>query len=76
MPTIYEEALAPVRALDAACTRSETPCGNGSMVWRSWNNTAQAPVLVMLHGGAGSWQHWVRTIPAFTTRYQIGRAHV
>ncbi len=66
----FDQDLAPVRALDAAGVRSETPCGEGSMVWRRWGD-GHATALVMLHGGAGSWQHWVRTIPEFSTRYRV-----
>ena len=29
--------------LEAAAWRTETPCGNGTMVWRSWG---EGPVLV------------------------------
>lgn len=50
--------------LDAAATRVETPCGEGSVVWRVWNAGAGDP-LVLLHGGSGSWRHWVRQIPRF-----------
>lgn len=50
--------------LDASATRRETPCGDGTMVWRCWNEAAGRP-LVLLHGGSGSWRHWVRQIPRF-----------
>jgi pimeloyl-ACP methyl ester carboxylesterase len=53
--------------LDSAATRIETPCGDGAMVWRIWNAGAGAP-LVLLHGGSGSWRHWVRQIQAFAPR--------
>jgi 2-hydroxy-6-oxonona-2,4-dienedioate hydrolase len=46
--------------LDRA-TVHETPCGGGAMVWRTWG--AGAPV-VLLHGGSGSWAHWLRNIDA------------
>jgi 2-hydroxy-6-oxonona-2,4-dienedioate hydrolase len=45
-----------------------TPCGDGEMVWRSWG---QGAPLVLLHGGAGSWLHWLRTIPAFADHQVI-----
>lgn len=34
------------------------------MVWRLWDRSGgTAPVVVLFHGGAGSWRHWVRNIP-------------
>ena len=47
--------------------RVETPCGDGAMVWHSWGEAARRPglaPLVLLHGGSGSWMHWLRNIPA------------
>ena len=45
--------------------RMETPCGAGTMVWHVWGQEtcshALAP-LVLLHGGSGSWTHWLRNI--------------
>ena len=38
-----------------------TPCGPGTLVWRVWG---QGRPIVMLHGGSGSWNHWVRNIDA------------
>jgi pimeloyl-ACP methyl ester carboxylesterase len=63
-----DDAFAVVRRLDAAAQRFESPCGEGTMVWRSWG---QGPALVLLHGGAGSWQHWVHTIPAFSSTRRV-----
>lgn len=48
-------------ALLAAATRHTTPCGNGDVVWHRWGPAAGAPV-VLLHGGSGSWTHWLRNI--------------
>jgi pimeloyl-ACP methyl ester carboxylesterase len=58
---------AETAALEAAARRVETPCGpDGRMVWRIWGSAgALAPVL-LLHGGSGSWRHWVRSIPLLT----------
>jgi 2-hydroxy-6-oxonona-2,4-dienedioate hydrolase len=55
------DPAAPLVALDARALIVRTPCGDGSMVWRVWG--AGEPV-VLLHGGFGSWNHWVRNIDA------------
>lgn len=48
--------------------RFETPCGEGSLVWRSWG---VGPPLVLLHGGYGSWSHWIRNILPLAREYQV-----
>lgn len=53
------------RALDAQSRQIDTPCGRGAMRWRVWGDANDAPPLLLLHGGSGSWMHWIRTIPAF-----------
>jgi pimeloyl-ACP methyl ester carboxylesterase len=53
-------ALPTLSAALEACSRIErTRCGAGMTVWRRWG--AGRP-LVLLHGGAGSWNHWVRNV--------------
>ncbi|AEG91671.1 alpha/beta fold hydrolase [Ramlibacter tataouinensis] len=47
----------------AHATTLTTPCGTGHMVWRRWG--AGRP-LVLLHGGSGSWTHWIRSIAPLT----------
>ncbi|MGV3572627.1 MAG: alpha/beta fold hydrolase [Ramlibacter sp.] len=44
-----------------AARLAHTPCGDGTMAWRSWG---EGPPVVLLHGGSGSWTHWLRNIPA------------
>jgi pimeloyl-ACP methyl ester carboxylesterase len=58
--------------LQSQATRHETPCGDGRMVWHLWDESGgTAPVVALFHGGAGSWRHWVRTIPALVPRYRV-----
>jgi 2-hydroxy-6-oxonona-2,4-dienedioate hydrolase len=53
-------------------TRHATPCGDGKMVWHLWDQSGgSAPVVVLCHGGAGSWRHWIRTIPALVPTYRV-----
>lgn len=56
--------------LEQAAFRTETPCGEGSMVWRMWGDD-KLPVLVLFHGGAGSWRHWAHNIDALSHHYRL-----
>lgn len=61
--------LPQLQRLEALATRLETPCaGGGSMVWRRWG---QGRPLVLLHGGSGSWNHWLRNIEALSQRHTV-----
>ena len=41
--------------------RHVTQCEGAGTVWHAWGE-AHWPVVVLLHGGSGSWTHWVRNI--------------
>lgn len=55
-------------SLDAVlsrATRLTTPCGDGLLVWHAWGSPdSSLPPVVLLHGGSGSWTHWVRNVLA------------
>jgi pimeloyl-ACP methyl ester carboxylesterase len=58
--------------IQAQATRHETACGDGRMVWHMWDQSGStAPVVALFHGGAGSWRHWIRTIPALVRQYRV-----
>lgn len=63
-PLPLENDLPPeaLRVL-ALSRRLTTPCGDGEMVWHTWGDEAAEP-LVLLHGGSGSWTHWIRNVEA------------
>jgi pimeloyl-ACP methyl ester carboxylesterase len=46
--------------MQRSAVRYETPCGGGRMVWHAWGDGDRP--LVLLHGGTGSWRHWIRNI--------------
>ncbi len=54
--------------IEAKATVLRTPCGAGSMVWRVWG---EGEPLVLLHGGFGSWNHWVRNVEHLARRYRV-----
>ena len=64
LPAVWGLGLPPARVY-------HTPCGRGSLVWRCWpglgSAAAQVPV-VLLHGGSGSWTHWLPSIGALRAR--------
>ena len=65
---ISEETVAIVEGVAAEAERIETPCGAGTMVWRVWGN---GPPLVLMHGGYGSWTHWVRNVLALARKFTV-----
>lgn len=50
-----------VAEVEARARRVETPCGDGTIVWRIWG---EGMPLVLGHGASGSWTHWIRNIDA------------
>jgi pimeloyl-ACP methyl ester carboxylesterase len=70
IPTAHHDAAsaAVVARIDATARKERTPCGDGTMVWRVWG--AGEP-LMLLHGGSGSWTHWIRNIPELSKHYEL-----
>jgi pimeloyl-ACP methyl ester carboxylesterase len=57
-----------VAAVDRRAERIETPCGDGTMVWRVFG---AGPAVLLLHGGHGAWSHWIRNIPTLAARHTL-----
>lgn len=60
------EAIVAAVAEDAEVVR--TPCGEGDLVWRRWG---KGRPIVLVHGGSGSWTHWIKQIPVLKQRYEV-----
>lgn len=48
--------------------RHDLPFDGGHVTWRCLGN---GPPLVLLHGGHGSWAHWVRNIDALARQFRV-----
>lgn len=62
------DPIAVLAELEARARRVETPCGEGTIVWRVWG---EGPALVLGHGGQGAWSHWVRNIDLYARHYRV-----
>jgi pimeloyl-ACP methyl ester carboxylesterase len=65
---ISAETMAFVDGVAAEAQRIDTPCGDGAMVWRVWGS---GPPLVLLHGGYGSWTHWIRNVLPLSRAFTV-----
>ena len=65
---ISEATVTFVEGIAAEAQRVETPCGDGGIVWRIWGS---GPPLVLLHGGYGSWMHWIRNVLVLARRFTV-----
>ena len=65
---ISEETVAFVQGVAAEAQRVETPCGDGHMIWHVWG---EGPPLALLHGGYGSWTHWIRNVLPLSRSFAV-----
>ena len=69
--SIFDSGLEPAEVeafFENSAERAATPCGDGDMAWRIWGD---GPPLVLLHGGYGSWRHWIRNILPLGAHYRL-----
>jgi 2-hydroxy-6-oxonona-2,4-dienedioate hydrolase len=60
--------VALVKDIKAKAERIETPFADGKLVWHRWGG---GPSLVLLHGGYGSWTHWVRNVIPLSQQFTV-----
>lgn len=65
-------AAAHIAEIEATSQVVCLPMGNGGrMMWHVWDDGTGKPVLVLLHGGGGSWLHWVRNVLPLSQRHTL-----
>lgn len=61
LPPLVQDLPPEARRIEALGRRIDTPCEAGTLAWHVWGDDS-APPMVLLHGGSGSWAHWVRNV--------------
>lgn len=57
-----------LESLEARAIRHQVDFDGGRVCWRQFG---EGSPLVLLHGGHGSWRHWVRNIDALAARFTL-----
>lgn len=68
---LFARGLPPADITAAIAAEAEevrTPCGDGDLVWRRWGSGRP---LILVHGGSGSWTHWIKQIPVFKQTREV-----
>lgn len=57
----------------AATARAvRVPMGNGGrMMWHVWGEGSGKPLLLLFHGGSGSWIHWIRNVQPLARHFTV-----
>ena len=58
----------PIDHWDRAAARFASGAGDALVQWRSWGTGRP---LLLLHGGGGSWTHWIRNLEVLQRRFQV-----
>jgi len=62
-----------IAAVEATASRKVlVPMGNaGRMMWHIWGENSGKPILLLFHGGSGSWIHWIRNVQPLSQHFTI-----
>lgn len=64
----------PKTYVDALISKAEivkTPTGEGDMVWQVWGERTDKTPLLLLHGGFGSWTHWIANVETLSKTRRV-----
>ncbi len=70
-------ALETIEAVAATAQAVRVPMGprsaggDGQMMWHVWGEGSGKPTLLLFHGGAGSWIHWIRNVQPLSEHFTV-----
>jgi pimeloyl-ACP methyl ester carboxylesterase len=65
-------ALEHIESIAALSQPVRVPMGNGgTMMWHIWGADSGKPILLLFHGGSGSWIHWIRNVVPLSQHYTV-----
>jgi pimeloyl-ACP methyl ester carboxylesterase len=65
-PDLNTEARLSIERIAARGTRHDVVHGGVRVSWRRFGDESAHAPLVLLHGGHGSWMHWLRNVEALS----------
>ena len=61
-----------IAAVAATSRAVRVPMGNGGkMMWHVWGENSGKPILLLFHGGSGSWIHWIRNVQPLSQHFTV-----
>ena len=61
-----------IDAVAATSREVRVPMGNGGkMMWHVFGAGANKPILLLFHGGSGSWIHWIRNVGPLSRHFEV-----
>jgi 2-hydroxy-6-oxonona-2,4-dienedioate hydrolase len=65
-------ALEHIESIAGLSQAVRVPMGNGgTMMWHIWGSDSGKPILLLFHGGSGSWIHWIRNVVPLSQHYTV-----
>jgi 2-hydroxy-6-oxonona-2,4-dienedioate hydrolase len=65
-------ALEHIESIAGLSPAVRVPMGNGgTMMWHIWGSDSGKPILLLFHGGSGSWIHWIRNVVPLSQHYTV-----
>ena len=59
------------KSLLASARIHHSPCGGGRLTWQQWSEPEAGPPLLLMHGGFGSWTHWLANIDVLRQQREL-----